>query len=149
MDFSFQAQGRVEMLKGRAKRCVCKYCGGRLRLKRIIFSDHEDARVEIYCDNCERIEYGVEQEIYQSARYFVDELKFNCYPNQDANESTRRMTIAKQMTISKVCEIMAWENKNLGLLDRDGFRVPLEVNGNILGECIILTDEDLLEDEAD
>ena len=104
MDFSFQAQGRVEMLKGRAKRCVCKYCGGRLRLKRIIFSDHEDARVEIYCDNCERIEYGVEQEIYQSARYFVDELKFNCYPNQDANESTRRMTIAK------VCEIMAWEN---------------------------------------
>ena len=143
MDFSFQAQGRVEMLKGRAKRCVCKYCSGRLRLKRIIFSDHEDARVEIYCDNCERIEYGVEQEIYQSARYFVDELKFNCYPNQDANESTRRMTIAK------VCEIMAWENKNLGLLDRDGFRVPLEVNGNILGECIILTDEDLLEDEAD
>ena len=143
MDFSFQAQGRVEMLKGRAKRCVCKYCGGRLRLKRIIFSDHEDARVEIYCDNCERIEYGVEQEIYQSARYFVDELKFNCYPNQDANESTRRMTIAK------VCEIMAWENKILGLLDRDGFRVPLEVNGNILGECIILTDEDLLEDGAD
>ena len=143
MDFSFQAQGRVEMLKGWAKRCVCKYCGGRLRLKRIIFSDHEDARVEIYCDNCERIEYGVEQEIYQSARYFVDELKFNCYPNQDANESTRRMTIAK------VCEIMAWENKNLGLLDRDGFRVPLEVNGNILGECIILTDEDLLEDGAD
>ena len=143
MDFSFQAQGRVEMLKGRAKRCVCKYCGGRLRLKRIIFSAHEDARVEIYCDNCERIEYGVEQEIYQSARYFVDELKFNCYPNQDANESTRRMTIAK------VCEIMAWENKNLGLLDRDGFRVPLEDNGNILGECIILTDEDLLEDGAD
>ena len=143
MDFSFQAQGRGDMLKGRAKRCVCKYCGGRLRLKRIIFSDHEDARVGIYCDNCERIEYGVEQEIYQSARYFVDELKFNCYPNQDANESTRRMTIAK------VCEIMAWENKNLGLLDRDGFRVPLEVNGNILGECIILTDEDLLEDEAD
>ena len=138
-----QTQKRLEMLRDRTKRCVCKYCGGRLRLKRIIFSDHEDARVEIYCDNCERIEYGVEQEIYQSARYFVDELKFNCYPNQDANESTRRMTIAK------VCEIMAWENKNLGLLDRDGFRVPLEVNGNILGECIILTDEDLLEDGAD
>lgn len=143
MDFSFQAAGRVEMLKGRAKRCVCKYCGDRLRLKRIIFSDHEDARVEIYCDNCQRIEYGVEQEIYQSARYFVDELKFNCFPNQDDNQSTRRMNIAK------VCEIMAWENKNLGLLDRDGFRVPLEVNGNILGECIILSDEDLLEDGAD
>ena len=143
MDFSFQAAGRVEMLKGRAKRCVCKYCGGRLRIKRIIFSEHEDARVEIYCDSCQRIEYGVEQEIYQSARYFVDELKFNCYPNQDDNASTRRMTIAK------VCEIMAWENKNLGLLDRDGFRVPLEVNGNILGECIILSDEDLLEDELD
>ena len=140
MDVSFQAEGRIDMLKNRAKRCVCKYCGGRLRLKRIIFSDHEDARVEIYCDDCERIEFGVEQEIYQSARYFVDEMGFNCYPNQDNNASTRRMNIAK------VCDIMAWQDKTLGIIDRDGFRVPLDVNTNILGECVILSDEDLLEE---
>ena len=143
MDFSFQAAGRVEMLKGRAKRCVCKYCGSRLKVRLIDFGQIETANLEIFCTSCGLIEYGTEPAIYQSARYFVDELKFNCYPNQDDNASTRRMTIAK------VCEIMAWENKNLGLLDREGFRVPLEVNGNILGECIILSDEDLLEDELD
>lgn len=35
---------RVEILKKRAERCRCKYCGRELRLKRITFSDYEDAR---------------------------------------------------------------------------------------------------------
>ena len=137
MDFSYQSTGRVESLKGRAKRCVCKYCGSPLKLKRIAFSDYEDARIEIFCSECDRIEFGVEPEIYQSAKFFVEELKFNCYPNLDDNEKT------KQMTIAKVCEIMAWEKKNLGFLSQDGFQVPLSVNENMLGECIILTDKDL------
>lgn len=139
MDVTYQATGRIEMLKRRVKRCVCKYCGGTLKLKRIIFSDHEDARVEIFCKECDRIEYGVEPEIYQSAKYFVEELKFNCYPNLDDNQQTKRMTIAK------VCEIMAWENKNLGIIDEEGFRVVLPKLGkaNLIGESIILTDNDL------
>ena len=131
------APSRVDMLKARARRCLCKYCGGALRVKRLIFSDYEPARVELYCENCQRIEFGVEPEIYQSACYFVDELKFDAYPQMDASDSTRRMNIAK------VCEIMAWENKQLGLLTDQGFAVPLTVNRNMLGECLILDDEDL------
>lgn len=131
------ASARVDMLKARAKRCCCKYCGGDLRVKRLIFSDYEPARVELYCENCDRIEFGVEPEIYQSACYFIDELEFDAYPNLDANDTTRRMNIAK------VCEIMAWENKQLGILDENGFNIALNFDQNMLGECIILDDEDL------
>ena len=131
------AATRVDMLKNRAKRCCCKYCGGTLRVKRLIFSEYEPARVELYCEHCDRIEFGVEPEIYQSACYFVDELEFNAYPHLDANDTTRRMNIAK------VCEIMAWENKQLGILSDTGFNISLTSNQNIFGECLILTDEDL------
>lgn len=140
MDTTYGAQGRVDELRGRAKRCRCKYCGSKLEVKRIVFSDYEDARIEIFCSSCDRIEYGVEPEIYQSAEYFIDELKFNCYPDLDENDKTRRMNIAK------VCEIMAWENKNLGFLDQNGFKVPLTMDEDILGESIVVTDEDLIED---
>lgn len=68
----FQSKKRLDVLKKRAKRCVCKYCGGELKLRRIIFSSFEDARVEIFCKDCERIEYGVEPQIYQSAKFFVE-----------------------------------------------------------------------------
>lgn len=60
------------MLKKRTKRCVCKYCGGKLKLRRIIFSEYEDARIEIFCSQCDRIEFGVEPEISRSAEYFVE-----------------------------------------------------------------------------
>ncbi len=138
---SFKSQKRIDMLKKRTKRCRCKYCGGRLKLRRIIFGDYEDARIEIYCNQCDRIEYGVEPEIYQSARYFVENSGFTCYPELDNNEKT------KQMNIAKVCEIMAWENQNLGILNENGFKVPLEMNENFLGECITLSDADLDEDD--
>lgn len=137
MEGLYNSQSRLEELKGRAKRCCCKYCGGKLEVKRIVFSDHEGARIEIFCDNCQRIEYGTEPEIYQSAKYFVDEMNFNCYADLDDNEKTR------QMNIAKVCEIMGWENKNLGFLTKNGFAVPLNMNSNILGESIIIDDEDL------
>jgi len=132
---------RIDMLKKRTKRCVCKYCGGRLKLRRIIFSDYEDARIEIFCNSCDRIEFGVECEIYASAKFFVENTNFNCYPDLDNNERTQ------QMTIAKVCEIMAWQDQNLGLMNTEGFIVPITINENFVGECITLTDEDLLEDE--
>ena len=137
----FHSQKRFDMLNKRTKRCVCKYCGGRLKLRRIIFSEFEDARVEMFCRDCNRIEFGVEKEIYQSAKFFVENSKFNLYPDLDESAQT------KQMTVSKICEIMVWENQNLGWLDADGYTVPLNINENFLGECITLTDEDLLEDE--
>lgn len=143
MDFSYKAQGRVEALKRRTQRCLCKYCGEPLKLRRIIFSDHEDARVEIFCDQCDRIEYGVEPEIYHSAKYFVEELKFNCYPNMDDNNLTR------QMTIAKVGEIMSWSAKNLGFINEEGFQVPVKVGDRVIGECIVLKDQDLDDEPTD
>ena len=108
-----------------------------LKLRRIIFSNYEDARIEIFCSHCERIEFGVEPQIYQSAKYFVENSRFNCFTDLDDNERT------KQMTISKVCEIMSWENQMIGILDEGGFNIPLQMKENIVGECITLTDNDL------
>lgn len=136
----FQSKKRIEILKKRTKRCRCKYCGGQLKLKRIIFSEFEDVRIEIFCKDCNRIEYGVEPEIYMSAKFFVENSEFNCYPDLDDNEKT------KQMTIAKVCEIMAWHDQNLGILDASGYTVDLKVNDNFIGECITLEDEDLEEE---
>ena len=134
---NFKSQKRMDMLKKRTRRCVCKYCGGRLKLRQIIFSDYEEARVEIFCNNCNRIEFGVESAIYHSAKFFVENSKFNCYADLDDNEKT------KQMTIAKVCEIMAWQDQNLGFLNSDGFTVPLKRNENFIGECITLSEADL------
>lgn len=142
MDIGYQSASRLEMLRQRVRRCVCKYCGQPLYLRRIMFSDYEDARVEIFCEHCGRIEFGVEREIYASARYFVEEMGFDHYPELDDNAQTR------QMNIAKVCEIMAWENQNLGFLSREGFMVPLKIDTSTLGECVMLKDEDLAEDEA-
>ena len=127
-------KSRIEELKARTKRCCCKYCGGELEVKRIIYSEYENARIEIFCKNCERVEYGVEKEIYQSAEFFVEEMAFNHYPDLDDNQ--RR----KQMNIAKVCEIMAWENRNMGFLDTDGFTVPVKMNPDVIGNCIVLDD---------
>ena len=42
MNNLFCNESRVEVLKKRVARCVCKYCGQPLTLKRIIFNDFED-----------------------------------------------------------------------------------------------------------
>ena len=130
-------KSRIEELKARTKRCCCKFCGGELEVKRIIYSEYENARIEIFCKNCERVEYGVEKEIYQSAEFFVDEMEFNHYPDLDDNQ--RR----KQMNVAKVCEIMAWENRNMGFIDANGFTVPVKMNPDVIGNCIVLDDEAL------
>lgn len=139
----FESKKRIDVLKQRTKRCRCKYCGGGLKLRRIIFSEHEDARIEIFCNSCERIEYGVEPEIYQSAVYFVENSGFNCYPDLADNEQR------KQMVVAKVCEIMAWQDQNLGILKEDGFCVELNMNENFLGECVTLEDLDLVDEIED
>ena len=50
------------------------------------------------------------------------------------------------MTISKVCEIMSWQNQNLGIMNANGFCVPLRINENFIGECITLSEDDLDDD---
>lgn len=142
MEDLYASIDRVDTLQQRAGRCCCKYCGGPLSLKRLIFSDFTDARVEIYCEHCERIEYGVEPEIYKSARNFVDNLGFNYYTDMDQNAQTRRMNIAK------VAEIMAWGYRNTGLLNDDGFTVPLSYKDTMMEQCLVITD-DMLRAEGD
>ena len=63
-------------------------------------------------------------------------MDFNYYPDLDDTEQTKRMNIAK------VCEIMAWQDKMLGFLNKDGFAVPLQKTP-FIGECLLLTDEEL------
>lgn len=128
---------RTQELLGRSQRCVCKYCGGSLEVRTIVFNEILDARTELFCAHCDRIEYGVEKELYQSARYFVDTFDYNCFPDLDETALTR------QMSVAKVCEIMNWAVKNLGFLDQNGFCVPLNIQTSLVGECLHLNDEEL------
>ena len=116
---------RVEEIKNRSKRCVCKYCGGRLRVRMLDFGQIETANLEIFCENCDKIEYGVEPEIYHSAQYAVDILGFNAYQDRADNEQRRRLNIAK------VCELLFWHDRELGILDQYGYKVPVADPGDI------------------
>lgn len=137
MDSLYCSESRIELLKKRKKRCVCKYCGRPLTLRRIIFHDVEDVRVEIYCGSCDRIEFGVEPEIYASARNFVENLEFDYYESMDQNEKK------KQMNIAKVSEILSWSCKNMGILNQDGFQIPLKMKQSDWAECLVLSSEEI------
>ena len=130
-------EDRIDLLKKRTKRCVCKYCGSPLEIRRIIYGKIEDARVEIFCSNCSRIEFGTEPELYQIAKYFVEEMKYNAYPDLDSSEKT------KQMSIAKATEIISWGCQNLGIIGEDGFIVPIHIDEDLIGETIVIRDEDL------
>ena len=43
-----------------------------------------------------------------------------------------------QMNVAKISEIMVWGFKNLGLLDKNGFKVPIEMHHTDWQECIVL-----------
>ena len=108
---SFVMQGRITMnrlqeLRERSARCCCRFCGSKLEIRKIIFTGY-DERIEIFCPECNRMEYGTEPEIYLSAKYFVEAMQFNYYPDLDDNGQTKNMNIAK------VFDIMAWENKHM------------------------------------
>ena len=109
MDVDYCAEERLQQLRERLTHCVCKYCGGELRLKRMLFHQEEGLRIEIFCQQCERIEFGVER-----------------------NESTKRMTIAK------VCEIIAWADQKRGFLAEAGFQIPVKTLENLVEEIIFV-----------
>ncbi len=137
MDTSlFQSKSRLDMLKNRTKRCVCKYCGGKLTLRQIFFSEIDEARIEIFCKDCNRIEFGVEPEIYKSACFFVEQTDFNYFQNMDNTDAIA------QMNIAKVSELMSWICQNIGILNDTGFTIDLDINENFIGECIVLKDSD-------
>ena len=135
MESLYTAGNRIEVLKKRAERCVCKFCGGQLQLRRIIFNDIKEARVEIFCPQCDRIEFGVEPQIYKSAKNFVENLEFNYYETMNQSEKTHKMNIAK------VCEIIGWSMKDMGYLDQNGFTVIPQEAGKDWAECLVASSD--------
>lgn len=124
-------------LRKRVRRCCCSYCGGSLELRKLTYSSYEVSKLEVYCDHCKRIEYGVEPEIYNVAEYFVDELGFDYYKDLDNNIRKREMNIAK------ISEIIDWGCRNLGILTEDGFSVSVDTNNALLGEALLIDNETL------
>lgn len=128
---------RVERLKERATHCCCRYCGSELHVRQIIFQTQADIRVELYCDQCQKIEYGVEKEIYESAKAFVQATGFNHFEDMDDNE--KRL----QMNIAKVCSMTNWQLKFMGLVKDEGFIVPVQLNEYDSDQCTTIDDSDL------
>ena len=138
----YEPQGqndRINELRERAARCVCRYCGEKLTLRKITYAAYDEAKIEVYCEKCDRIEYGVEPEIYQVAKYFADEIGYDHYPSIDNSVRKSRMNIAV------ICDIISWGFKNTGLLDKDGFKVKLDLNAGILGEALLISNTALNE----
>lgn len=139
IDLALQEQQskRIRKLKKRTQRCVCTYCGGQLGLRKITYSAYDEAKIEIYCNTCDRIEYGTEPLIYKLAEYYTEVFRFDYYPELDDSANKTRMNIAA------INQIMGWAFKNAGLLDEDGFTVPLAADEDTLGEATLLTESEL------
>lgn len=129
---------RVERLKKRAKHCCCRYCGGDLHVRQLLFSSQREPRIELYCDQCKKVEFGVEKEAYAAAKAMVEATDFNHFP--DLVEGEER----KQMNIAKVANITSWQMRYLGLTDETGFVVPVKLNEYSMEQCSAV-DEDELE----
>ncbi len=128
---------RVERLKRRAKYCCCRYCGGELHVRQLVFHSQAAARIELYCDQCQKIEYGVEKEAYASARAFVEATQFNFFSDLEDNE--QRL----QMNVAKVCSITSWQLRYLGLADESGLKVPVHISESGTEQCTIVEDDRL------
>ena len=133
---------RVVELRKRTRRCRCKYCGGHLRLKQIVYNSIIEPRIELFCEKCLRIEYGIEPEIYQLAKYYVDEFGCDYFPELDDGDYKERMNTAK------VCEIMFWALNGVGYLDMEGFKYPLTMSEQLVGESLTF-ELDALEELGD
>lgn len=114
-------KNRMEDLISRSERCCCKQCGGKLEVRIVVYNKYGGSGAELYCDHCQKIEYGTEPEIFRAAKDFVDRLGFNHFVDLEENERTYMLNIAK------VCEILSWGTKYWGLLGKDGFTIPLEL----------------------
>ncbi|MBP3625822.1 MAG: hypothetical protein J6J05_08350 [Peptococcaceae bacterium] len=125
---------RIQELRDRAARCRCRYCGHPLTLRKITYAAYDEAKIELFCEQCNRIESGAEPEIYKIAEYYVDAMKYDHFPNLDNSFRKRRMNI------SIICDILTWGFKNSGLLDKDGFNVALNLDEDLMGEAFSLSD---------
>lgn len=109
-----------EKAKKRAERCVCKMCGHALESRVVIYNHYGGSGVELYCPQCQRIEYGTEPAIYQLAKNFVESVEFDYFT--DMEEDKRHY----QLNISKVCELLSWIYKRMQILDADGIKAEMQ-----------------------
>lgn len=130
------SQRKME-LRERVKRCCCSYCGSELILRRITSGMVDEGRVEIFCPQCNRIEYGIEPEIFAAAKYYVNTLRFDHYPDLDDSQRKERMNIAK------VSEIIQWGLKNLGLLEKRGFTSEIKMDKALIGQDLLISEKQL------
>lgn len=119
MELKVMKSERMKELADRASHCVCKYCGSPLEVRLVVFGKMEEAGAELYCTNCDRIEYGTEPIIYQQAKYFIESMGFTSDSELEDDQLVKRQSVAK------VCEIMMWHDMKLGFLDTTGFKIPV------------------------
>ena len=128
---------RVEQLKARTKSCCCSFCGGELSVKRVLLQTSPDWRIELYCDTCEKIEYGVPQALFDSAKAAVERLGFNYYPEMEAG-ATRT-----QMNISKLATLTSWQLRYAGLDDDERLGAPVAVGASGMDATTVVADSEL------
>jgi hypothetical protein len=128
---------RVEHLKERSKDCCCSYCGGDLAVRRILYQTTAEYRIELYCDNCEKIEYGVPRALYDSAKAAIERLGFNYYPE------TQEGITRNQMNIAKLSQLTAWQLRYLGMIDDDRLKEGVEGSAQSMDANTIVSEEDL------
>ena len=128
---------RVEHLKERAKDCCCSYCGGDLAVRRILYQTTAEYRIELYCDNCEKIEYGVPRALYDSAKAAIERLGFNYYPE------TQEGVTRNQMNIAKLSTLTAWQLRYLGMADDERLKAGAEGSAQSMDASTIVSEDDL------
>ena len=128
---------RVEHLKERAKDCCCSYCGGDLAVRRILYQTTAEYRIELYCDNCEKIEYGVPRALYDSAKAAIERLGFNYYPETEEGVTRNQMNIAKLSTLT------AWQLRSLGMIDDERLKDAAEGSTQSMDTNTIVSEDDL------
>ena len=128
---------RVEHLKERAKDCCCSYCGGDLAVRRILYQTTAEYRIELYCDNFEKIEYGVPRALYDSAKAAIERLGFNYYPETEEGVTRNQMNIAKLSTLT------AWQLRYLGMIDDERLKDAAEGSTQSMDTNTIVSEDDL------
>lgn len=98
----------------RIDRCCCKQCGGPLKMKLIVYDPYGGHDMEMYCEQCGKIEYGTEKEVYDLAARFIDTFQFNYFLDMVEDERS------EQLNIAKMCEIISWVLSEIGLIDSEG-----------------------------
>lgn len=130
---------RTKMLQKRSERCICKYCGGELEVRSIVFNDIVEQERNFIVSIVIGLNLGQKKKFIKMR---------NILWKKWITIVSQIQTIQKQlgqMSVAKVCDIMNWIITHLGFVNEDGFCVPVNSDRYMLGKNILLTDEDLAE----